>query len=303
MRRHTPTNSTVDLLIVGQAFTLIVNGIARDDNNNNWLLPPSVEIPVSGQITVTCIAAASGAIAADAGAINTIATPLRGWQSVINLSNAVTGDPLESDAALRQRQRVSTTLPSQSILDGMIGVVASIPGVARFKAYENDTGATDVNGIPTGMVSFVVDGGDAQTIADSIMLKKPPGSGTYGTTTEVVQDSQGITKNVNFFRPTFVPITVALTIQPLAGYTTTTGTAIIGAIADFISTLDIGTDVFRTQLFQPIYDLPTALGKTFNVTTLLISRTGAPSATDVIIAFNEAAICTIDNISLTVLIH
>lgn len=303
MRRLVPTNSMVDLLLIGQNGTTIINGIARDENQNNWLLPPTVQIPPSGEITVTAIAANSGAISADQDTIQTILTPVRGWQSVNNPAKATQGDPLESDAALRQRQTVSTELPSQTVLDGMTGGVAEIPGVVRYISYENDTKVTDANGIPGNSVAFVVDGGDAQVICDTIMLRKPPGCGTYGTTTETVIDQQGVSYQVSFFRPVLVPITVALTIQPLVGYTTSTAQVIAQAIADFVSSLDIGGDVYLTQIFHPAYMLPDNLGVTYNIVQLLISRTGSPSNSDVVMAFNEAATCTLDNIIVTVLVH
>ena len=35
--RQSATNSTVDLILIGQAGTVITNGYATDDNNNNWM--------------------------------------------------------------------------------------------------------------------------------------------------------------------------------------------------------------------------------------------------------------------------
>lgn len=302
MRRLIATNSTVDLVLIGQAGTTIINGIVRDSSQNNWLLPATVIIPPSGQIIVTAIAAASGAIEAAPNSVTTIATPTRGWQSVTNTNAAVQGDPLESDAALRVRQAVSTALPSQSILDGIVGAVASVPGVSRYKAYENDQTITDSNGIPGHSLAFVVDGGDASQIAQEIMLKKTPGSGTYGTTVIAVEDNQGLVHNINFFRPTLVPVTISLTISPKTGYTTATGSLIAQSVVNFINSLQIGGSVFLTQLYTAAYIAGSA-ANTYNVTSLLISRTGPPASGDITLAFNEAASCAIDNVNLTVLVN
>jgi uncharacterized phage protein gp47/JayE len=113
------------------------------------------------------------------GTINQIATPARGWQSVTNPADAAEGAPVEKDPVLRQRQTVSTALPSLTVLDGIIGAVANVPGVTRYVAYENDTSAADANGIPSHSISLVVEGGDATAIANAIAAKKTPGSGTY----------------------------------------------------------------------------------------------------------------------------
>lgn len=300
MRRQIATNSTVDLVLVGQAQTPITNGIARDANQNLWLLPASVTIPDSGTITVTAIAQNPGQVSAPAGSITKIATPVVGWQSVTNPTPASAGYPIEDDASLRVRQQSSTALPSQSILDGIIGDIKTIAGVNRCVGYENDTGTTDPNGIPPYSISFVVDGGDALEIATAIAVKKTQGAPTYGTTSEIVTDSQGQQHTIQFFRPTQVPITVALTIGPLPNYQASSTSAVAAAIAAFISSLPIGRDVFRTQLYPSIFGA--VIGDlSFYVSSLAISRTGTPQDQDVSIAFNEAAVCTVDNVSIIVL--
>jgi uncharacterized phage protein gp47/JayE len=303
IRKLVATHSTVDLTIIGQAFTPIINGIARDNNNNNWLLPPLVTIPISGQITVTALAANEGAVAGAPNTITTILTPTRGWQTVTNPLAATAGDPVESDAALRTRQTVSTALPSLTVLDGIVGSVASLPGVIRYQPYENDTGVTDLNGVPAHSLAFVVDGGDAISIATAIMLKKTPGAGTYGTTTETVADPYGVPHTINFFRPTQVPITVVLTIVPLAGFTTATEALIVQAIVDYLNSLPIGTDVLLTKLYGPA-NLTGALSSTFNITSLMIARAGnTPATQDVTIAFNEAASGSTNNVQLTAIVN
>lgn len=309
--RAIATNSTVDFTIIGQTGTQIINGIVRDPNNNNWLLPPSVLIPLSGTIVATAVSATPGDITLTtmgvdtANNIGTILTPVRGWQSVSNVAAAVPGDPLETDALLRQRQTVSTALPSHTIMDGIVGALSQISGVTRLAAYENDTGVADPNGLPAHSISLVVDGGDANAIAFAIMTKKTPGASTYGTTSESVTDSSGVTDTISFFRPTEVAISVALTIDPLAGYTTATAGQIATAIANYIQGLAIGMDVFLSKLYGPAnLDTNPALSNTFNVVSpITISRSGPPVAQDVVIAFNEAATCSVNNVTVTVIVN
>lgn len=203
-------------------------------------LPALVTIPLTGQITVTATCVAIGAISAPSGSLTKIATPTRGWQTVTNLAAATPGQPVEADGALRQRQAVSVALPSRTVLEGTVGAVAAVDGVVRYRAYENDTNVTDSNGIPSHSISMVVDGGDAQQIAAAIAAKKTPGTGTYGTTTEIVTDIYGIAHPINFFRPSNAAITAAVTIKALTGYTTTVGEAIKQAIADYVNGLEIG---------------------------------------------------------------
>ena len=83
--RDVATYSSVDLYLVGQAGTVITNGIALDTLNQQWLLPASVVIPISGDITVTATAKDVGNITAAANTVTTIFTPTLGWQTVNNV--------------------------------------------------------------------------------------------------------------------------------------------------------------------------------------------------------------------------
>ncbi|MFX5126565.1 phage baseplate protein, partial [Acinetobacter baumannii] len=80
IRRAVATKSTVSVVLVGVAGTIINNGIVSDKNNNRWLLPAQVVIPSEGEIVTTAIAEKPGAILALPNSVTTISTPTRGWQ-------------------------------------------------------------------------------------------------------------------------------------------------------------------------------------------------------------------------------
>ena len=292
IRRRVATYSQVDLRIVGQVGTTINNGQAEDTLGQKWNLPVSVTIPVGGEITVTAQAADIGDVSAAAGTITKIATPTLGWQTVENLLPAVEGEPVESDAELRVRQTVSTAIPSLSVLDGTVGAVASLAGVIRFRGYENDSNATDANGIPAHSIAIVVEGGDAQAIGDAIATKKTPGTGTYGTTTVTTYDQYGLPNLINFFRPTPATIGVEVTIQALTGYTTGFADLIAAAVAAQINALEIGDDVLITKLYVPANLPGNPAGSTFDITQLRIKKNaGAFGTNNLTLAFNEVAEC------------
>ncbi|MGG6461389.1 baseplate J/gp47 family protein [Solilutibacter silvestris] len=232
--------STVDVTIVGTAGTTITNGVVADANRNKWNLPASVTIPSGGSIVATATCQVLGAIGAAAGTVTTIATPTLGWQSVTNAAAAALGAPVESDAALRTRQAHSTTLASQAITDGILGNIALLPNVTRWAAFENSSGTADSNGIPGHSVSFVVEGGDALAIAQTIQKLKTPGTGTYGTTAQSVVTNYGVTQSINFNRPVSQAITVAIAVKSLTGYSSVVGTAIQNAVSAFINAIQIG---------------------------------------------------------------
>lgn len=251
IRRDVASNSTAVVNIVGQVGTVISNGVVADSNSNLWTLPASVTIPGSGTIAVTATAMVQGAITAIPGALSNINTPTRGWQSVTNPNAAVAGDPVETDAALRQRQAVSTSLPAQTPLQAIISNVANTPGIGRNAIYQNDTGATDANGIPARSIAVVVEGGDVETIAQTIAAKKSPGTGTYGTTDETVFDPSGVPITINLFELSEIGILTQITIVPMTGYVSTTGTLIVNAVVAYLSGFAIGQDSLLGKLFGP----------------------------------------------------
>lgn len=308
LSRLVASNSTASVTIVGQAGTIITRGVVADANDNQWDLPASVTIPLDGDIVVTATAQVKGNIEAPAGSITKVVTPTRGWQSVTNAADATPGAPVEDDATLRRRQAVSTSLPAQSVIEAIAGVVTNLPGVSALAYYENDTSATNSLGIPSHSISLVVKGGDNQTIAEAIAAKKTPGTGTYGTTSEQVFDSMGVPSTINFFRPTDVPVDVNITIKALTGYVSTTGTKLVADVAAYISSLGIGAGdkegngkVYLWRVGAVAALMGTGLEKTFDVTALTMRRDADPfAASDIDVAFNEQASCAIGDITLTV---
>lgn len=302
LRRKVATNSTVDVRIVGVAGTIISSGVVQDVARQRWNLPTSVVIPETGEITVTATAQELGDLQAASGEVSSIVTPTRGWQSVSNAAAATPGAPVETDYALRRRQAVSTSLPSQTVLEGIVGAVANLDGVIRFKGYENDDDSTDANGLPPGAISIVVEGGDDAAIAQAIAVKKTPGGPTYGTTSVVVRDSFGMPNTIRFFRPTPVAVDLVITLAPLPGYVSTTGQAILENLANALNDLAIGEDVLWSRLFTPINAAePDASRKTFDLVTLAIGRhEGTLATANLELAFDEVATGDVANMTISI---
>jgi len=304
--REIASNSQVDLVITGVAGTELNGAQASDVLGQLWNIPNVSIIDASGQIVVTATADRPGATTAEAGTVTTIATPIPGWQSVVNIINAVVGQPVEQDAQLRLRQSSSTALPSLTVVDGLNGAIAAIPGVVRFKTYENDLVGPDQNGIPGHSIAVVVEGGDAFTIASTIALKKTPGCGTYGDVGFLVEDQQGVPNAIYFWPLQIITILVQVTLTAFDGYTSVVGQNIISQVSNFVTGLPIGYDVFLSKV-EAATELSEPAGLTYDVTQVLIQSLGDFSwdipdlgwdqgswggplqAADVDIGFNQAA--------------
>lgn len=290
--RKVPSASTALLTIGGVAGTVIENGIVSDINGVQWLLPSPVTIPIEGQTLVTATCSTIGAVSAAANTINDILTPVLGWQTANNEQAADIGQPTEIDGQLRVRQSISTMVASRSIFEGTIGAVAEISGVTRFRGYENDTLFMDDVGVPANSIAIVIDGGNAQTVVNTIGVTKPPGIPTFGTTVGTYTDQYGIPHRIFYSPVVDVPVTWQANITKLTGYTSDIATSIKQELSDWTNALGIGNSVDRAQGYMAaqLYGAPSS--KMFRLTSLKIARDGNTLAEQNIgMAYNEAPLC------------
>lgn len=289
--RNPATYSNCVVKVSGTSGTTITGGIAMDVSGIQWYLPPTVTIPALGYIYATAICAVPGAITALTGDINMIVTPTFGWDAVINEQAATRGAEIETDAALRARQKVSTSLPSRSILEGTLGAILDLQGVTRARVYENDTNITDSDGIPGHTIAPVVEGGDSDDIANDIYYKKNPGCGTYGSETVNVTDSYGNVTPIQFTIPTYVDVAVTITIKMLSGYSSAYADNIKAALVSYLNSLNIGEDVVNSSLWQAaLSTIDSITNPTFSVLSVVSGPVGDPQTTDdIVIAFNEVS--------------
>lgn len=297
--RQGASRSTVELILQGTPLTTIKNGIAIDKQQNQWALPSVVTIPTSGTTNpVTATAIEDGAISADANTVTGIFTPTQGWKSVNNSLPATAGVAVESDAALRSRQRQSVANPSLTVFEGTLGAIKNLPGVLAVKGYENDTSLPDTStGLPPRSVAFVVSGGLDTEIGEAIRVRKTPGISTAGNTPVALVDSEGMPAVIKFYRPTPVPIGVQLSLVPLSSWVTGNESIIASAIAAYINgQIEIGATVVLTELYAAAYVAGSEAAGSFTIAPscgIQICRAlgGTPAATDIVLAFDEEAAC------------
>jgi len=292
IERKAASYSTVELSITGTIGTIIRNGVVSD-GTHRWILDDTDFTITASPITTSATCEEIGAVEAVPHSITEIVNVTRGWLSVDNPNRAAVGEPVETDANLRIRQSRSVANPSVNMVDSLDAGIAALENVSTCRIYDNDTHQTDVNGIPPHTVSCVVEGGNSQDIARVIYLRKGPGVGTYGTTSETVQIDTGLPHVINFFRPTDLSVDVQISITRSNMYTSDTEQKIIDAINSYFANIKIGTDILRasiiavvSQVVSDIYDpefkinLPVLTAETGQ--TLLDADTDVP--------FNQKAV-------------
>jgi uncharacterized phage protein gp47/JayE len=275
LSRLSPSYSTAILTIVGAAGTVITNGIAADVLGQQWALPATVTIPGGGEIDVTATSVTVGFVNAQADTITTIFTPTRGWQTVTNDAAATPGEPVETDATLRLRQAVSTSLPAQTVLDATIGAVANVSGVTKVTGYENYTDLTDANLLPPHSIVIALVGGDSTEIAEAIMTKKTPGTNPEGNTGPInVTDARGLIVPINFTRAVTATIECTVNVTSTTGWSNDYVDSIKDAIAEAINAQPIGSIIYFSALFAPALLVGLPGNGTFSISSLTIGKNG-----------------------------
>ncbi len=300
--------STCELTITGTAFTEIKNGSVKDATGNVWNLPASVVIGADGTIKATATCATAGAITALPGGIAEINTPTFGWTAVTNEVSAIQGNAIETDGELRQRQTISVSNPSQTMLAGTLGALRALKNVARVSVYENDTNISAVDeennpyGLPAHSVTCVVEGGDDNDIAEAILYHKGIGCYTNGSTVVKVTDQNEYINTIRFYRPTYVPIYVHVKVKKYTGYISSLASSIKSAVYDYLEGLEIGRDVSISMLTGIVVGCnPNPSKPLFGISAITIGRSeSALAAGDVDIDYNEVAAPLYDAIEVEV---
>jgi uncharacterized phage protein gp47/JayE len=305
LRRKVASKSTADLRIVGWAGTQIIDGIVQDILGQAWLLPSEVVIPPEAELMVTATASNPGEVRAAAHTINRIATITKGWQTADNPEAATVGMPIEDDPQLRVRQSISTALPARSAFESLVGAAAAIPGVSRYRGYENENSGVNERGLPQNSVAIVLEGGDVAEIAATLYRKKTPGTVTWGTDYGTYIDFDGIPHRVYFSRPVQVPVSISIPIKPLSRFTTTKETAIKQAVAAWVNAHPIGENVAVEEIATParLITLQYPEGDpTFRIKPPVrcALKGQAPIEEDIEIAFNERPTCTVADVTIVI---
>lgn len=301
IKRKEQTHSICPVIISGNPGTKIYNGIVKDTNDEKWNIG-NVVIPESGQIEVMATCRSAGPVYADANTIIRIVTQTQGWLSVTNQVNATPGREIEADAILRSRQAISTANPSKTVMQGILGGIAAILNVTRYRGYENDTNVPDKHGIPGHSISFVVEGGQEEEIAQVIYLRKTPGSGTYGDVEVQIEDSTLEQPPIRFFRPKYINVFVQISVHPFPGFVSQTPVDIQKNICDYLNSIRIGEKLTVSALYVPaMAATPNIAAPLFSIQQLIIGKSSSDmSINDMDIKFNEVTRGILDHIQVSI---
>jgi len=242
------------------------------------------------------VAVTAGVIVQPANTIDTILTPMLGWDSVNNPVAATPGEDRETDEELRTRFRNGKFERATNTYDAIYSALINTNGVSEVTIYENDTSVVDGNGVPAHSFLPIVVGGLSQDIGNAIWENKPIGIISYGNTSVNVTDVQGGTHVVSFSRPNPVVIYISIDITTDVNFPANGNAAIRSALIDyFAANLGTGDDVIYSRLYTPINSVPG-----HEVVSLKIGTAPSPTGTsNIVIPFDGIASLSSVNIIIT----
>lgn len=239
-----------------------------------------------------------GPVTQDPNTIDTITTPVLGWDSVTNPTSAIAGRFIETDEELRERFRVSKFERASNIIEALYSALINLDGVEEVVIYENDTDIVDSNGVPAHSFLPIVLGGISSAVARAIWENKPLGIRSYGNTIIPITDSQGFPHDIGFSRPDPVPIYISMTLTTDSLFPQDGEQVIKDDIVAYMkATFGIGDDILYSRIYTPINAVPGHY-----VNSLTIGTSPSPVGVgNIPIAFDELYSLDPNNILITVL--
>lgn len=226
-------------------------------------------------VTATAECTETGPTVATAGSIITIDTPVSGWSSVKNLTDATLGRDIETDQALRIRREDELARSGSSPIDAIRADVLDLDGVTACTVFVNNTDATDADGVPPHAVEVLVQGGTDQDIFDQLLDSVAAGIATHGSTSGTAEDSAGNSHTVKFSRPTVLDIYVDVVLtKDAATYPSDGDAQVKAAIVAYGDSQAAGKDVVASRISAACFGVTGVL----DVTVVEIGTAPLPSS-------------------------
>jgi uncharacterized phage protein gp47/JayE len=297
-----PATKTVvpEVAIIGVPGTFVPAGSQASMSSTGAVFESDTDATISGIgiVVVSFTAVETGPTSVGVNDIDTIETPIFGWEGVSNaITDIAVGQDEETDQELRLRRTVSVAFPSQNLTASLFSQLLALDGVNDVFVQENKTTAT-IGGIPPHQFETIVDGGDDDEIANLVWNNTPQGIDSHGDELVVITDIQGFTQNVNFTRPTNINIYFDLTIVTDPAAFPASG---VSDIKDAIvthgeSNFKIGDDVIYSSFFTPINSVPGVLS-----IDLKMGKTPSPTGTsNIAMLFSEISRYSSANVAVGV---
>lgn len=217
----------------------------------------SDDLVVSHSINVVqAISEKAGDFSEAPGNVNTLATPVWGWDGVTNPLSAIPGRLRETDSELRLRFKDTRFDRATNIIEALYSALIVLFGVKNVIVYENDTNITDEKQIPPHSFLVLIDGGSPLEIGKAIWENRPTGIASVGNSNVDIIDSFGYTRNIAFSRPVEVPVYIRIGLTTNDKFPADGEAQIKQALIEYINQQKIQSEIVYSRLYTPINSVP-----------------------------------------------
>ncbi len=229
-RRGATTGLVTATLNLGASFAGAAPGdlVAHvvNEPSNRWRNRDTVAAGAGTPDAVFKSESAGAAATAPAATLTVIAGPVTGvntgWNTVTNADDATPGTDIEAIEDLRLRRELSVSAGGSRTRNAIRAKLIAVTGVLSAEVFENVTGTTDGDGIPSHALRAVVWDGDPPAADDDAIAQvlwdtKAEGIFSDGAETGTAQDEILGPVTVNFARATASDVTVSVTIESATG--------------------------------------------------------------------------------------
>ena len=188
----------------------------QDSEGTQWQLLETVSVS-TGTHVLEFQAAIEGQVLTTPNTITQPVTIILGVDSINNPTvQSLIGEDIESDNELKLRRQKSVSLASQGYLTSLVAALENISGVQSAIVYENNSGATDADGIPSHSIWVIVAGNyDNEDIATAIYQKRNAGCGMKGDETFTITQIDGSPFVIRWDEVDIIPVFVEINLSSI----------------------------------------------------------------------------------------
>ena len=298
--RKQGTPSSVIVKITGRPTTDIPENFTISDGSENYIIEAPTRIAENGEVIAKFNNIVINDFVAKANTITQIVTNIDGVERVNNENNATQAIFRETDAELFNRCLYFGSTATNSSFRSILANVAQVKGVNRIAGAENVANQNKIiNGVELTphSICIVVDGGEAQEIAEAIQRSRATGCDMVGD----IEIPLYIDKQkyiYRFYRPKVVAIKAKVTVsQANSGLIRADFEKITKeALSNFINNLDIAKTITQPLLSNALIKI---VGSDFNIDDLQFSKKSESLAYSPInLKLNEIATISLDDIEV-----
>jgi uncharacterized phage protein gp47/JayE len=290
------TKSSATLETQGTTGTIIpAQSLVTDNDGNDFYTSFDTAIPSNLQV----VAVVAGIIPVAIASILTIKTPVSGWTGVTQTQLGIEGQLSQTEQQYRNTRQRTVMRNHTSVPTTMQARLIEL-GVSQANVINNTSAVNAlVDGTPPNTIHVTVGELGAVSrvdVATTILVANGMGCPTYGNTSEIVEDSHGVSHTIYFSIASAVNIRIEADVTYLSENIAGANLNIEKALFNHVNTLLSGDDVVWSRLFG--YITPFAKAQ---VNTLTISIVGnSQGIANVVLDTNEFASLAMDQIVLTV---